>query len=754
MKIDRRSFLSLGVGAGAGIALSPLPWKLTDDLSIWTQMWPWTPVPKDGEIRYVNSVSTLCRCGCGIKVRKVDDRAVKIEGQEGYPGSDGSACALCMSGIQRLYSPTAIRMPLKNTGTKDAPLWQPVTWDTAIREISEKLGNLRKEGKPQALACISGSDKGTVPALFRRFLQAYGSPNFMSMPSYEDAYEMTLKLMHGTDSAVGFDLENADYVISFGSGILEGWGSSVRMFKAKSAWKDKKVKTVQVDTRLSNSAAKADLWLAVKPGSESLLALGMAAVIISEKLYDKKFADQYTFAFDSWKDAEGKEHRGFKEFILENYSLSYVARATGIEESQIVKIAKEFAGASAPIALCGRGQGNTPGSVHEFMAVHALNALAGNINQKGGVWAMPKDDYIRWDEAATDGIAKKGLETPRIDGAGTEKYPLSKSLPHRLAAIINAAEKSPVEVLLVSGANPVYSLPDSKAVKKAFGRIPFIVSFASHMDETSEMADMILPCPSHLERYEDVPTPAGMIRRVTGLARPVVRPQHNRKNAGDSLILIAKALGGSIAGAFPWAAYEECLEKTFGDKWKTLKETGYITEDFSPPYWDKAFATPSKKFAFMSEVCAGAEKKGGAGAAKPEGEENTFPLLLIPFDSMRLACGPVAPTPFMMKTVSDHMLKGKYTVVEIHPETAQKYGLKEGKNAVLSTPKGEAEVKVHLSRRTAPGIVAMPRGLGHSGPDEYISGKGSNFNELIAAVEDPVSGLDAAWGIRAKLVKA
>jgi len=148
------------------------------------------------------------------------------------------------------------------------------------------------------------------------------------------------------------------------------------------------------------------------------------------------------------------------------------------------------------------------------------------------------------------------------------------------------------------------------------------------------------------------------------------------------------------------------------------------------------------------------KKSGAVGPVKPEGDDRAFPLILLPVDSMRLASGPVADTPFLIKTVSDKMLKGKNTVIEINPETAKKYGLKEGKAAVLSTPKGEAEVLVHLSQRVAADVVAMPRGLGHGGPDEYIAGKGCNFNELIGAVEDPVSGLDAAWGIRAKLAKA
>ncbi len=107
-------------------------------------------------------------------------------------------------------------------------------------------------------------------------------------------------------------------------------------------------------------------------------------------------------------------------------------------------------------------------------------------------------------------------------------------------------------------------------------------------------------------------------------------------------------------------------------------------------------------------------------------------------------------TPYAYYTV----LKGKDVFVEVNPETAQKYGLREGQRAILSTPKGNANVKVHLFDGIMPGIVALPRGLGHTAYDNYLAGKGVNFNELIGPVEDPASGMDAAWGIRVKLSKA
>ena len=123
MKIDRRSFLSFLIGGAAGTTLSPLPWKLMDDSAIWTQMWPWTPVPEDGESSYVNSVCTLCSGGCGITIRKIDDRAVKIEGMKGYPVNDGGLCLLGLSGLQLLYSPTRVKGPLKRVGKKGEGKW-------------------------------------------------------------------------------------------------------------------------------------------------------------------------------------------------------------------------------------------------------------------------------------------------------------------------------------------------------------------------------------------------------------------------------------------------------------------------------------------------------------------------------------------------------------------------------------------------------------------------------------------------------
>lgn len=722
MKVDRRSFLSFVIGGAAGTALSPLPWKLMDDSSIWSQMWPWTPVPPDGEVVYEDSTCSLCPGGCGISVRKVDSRAVKIEGQPGHPINDGSICILGLSGLQMLYGPTRIKSPMKRIGERGEGKWQKISWDEAIATLTEKLTDIRDKGEAHTVAAIAGSDSGTVPALLQRFMTAYGSPNFMRSPSQRDIDEFAVKALFGGNGRTGFDVENADYILSFGSGFVDGWGSPVRMFKAASLWKEKNITVVQVEPRLSNSAAKATRWVPVNPGTEADLALGIAAVLVDGSMLNTRALS----GLGSWKGE-----------LLSTYATESVSQTTGVSAEVIVDLAKGFAGAKRPLALFGRGKGLVSGSLRETAAVCILNALAGNINQEGGMWAIPEADYIQWPDVATDNLAAAGLEQPRLDGAGAGKFVDARYLTNRLADSVNGGGPYPMQVLLVAGANPCHDLPDTQGVKAAFARIPLIVSFSSFQDETAAMADLLLPDHVYLERYEDVPVGAGLARQMIGLSKPVVSPQFNTRHLGEVLILTAKAMGGSMAEAFPWGDYETCLEETLAEKWDTLMETGVWVQADTDPIADRL-------------QLAGMD----APAVQAEGDVNSFPLLLVPYDSIKLTSGYVGEAPFMIKAVSDTVIKGTDGFIEINPRTANAVGVREGERARLTTPRGEAQVRVHLFEGIQPGVLAMARGLGHTAYDGHLAGKGVNVNELIGPVEDPSTGFDAAWGIRAKLVKA
>jgi anaerobic selenocysteine-containing dehydrogenase len=738
MKLSRRCFLSFVVGGAAGTALTPLPWKLTDDLSIWSQNWPWTPVPTDGAVSFVNSTCDLCSAHCGITVRTVDNRAIKIEGQEANAFSNRNGiCPLGLSGLQLLYGPIRVQGPLKRIEVDGSVRFQPISWRQAIEEVVSKMAALHSQGKPEAVACLCGREVGTVPKLIQRLLHVYGSPNFICMPSADDAYASALRLTQGIEGFVGLDVENTDFILSFGSALLDGYGSPPRMMQAVGRLTQQSGTLVQIETRLSNTAAKASKWLAPKPGTEAALALGMANVIISQGRLNTEFVNGYTEGFEA-----------FAAMVAEKYAPSAVAEITGIPADTITQTALAFAGAKHPMAICGRGKGQTPVSLKEVLAVQALNALVGSINRKGGIQTIPTYDYLRWPEMELDTTAMAGITKERLDNAGGKKYPHVRSLAHRFVEKIDTAPGE-LGMLLVAECNPCYSLPDSDKVKAAFDKIPFIVSFSSFWDETAMQADLILPNHVYLERFEDLPVMAGTFQPIIGLCQPVVAPLLNTQHLGDTMLQIARSLQGSVAKAFPWNDYESCLMETLGDQWATMSEKGFWASEAATTTREHGFNTPSGKFILMDGTL-GAIFMADAPAASG----GDYPLQLVPYDSIRLSSGYIGATPFMIKAVEETVLKGQEGFAALNPETAIAMGLEQGQPAMLITPVGQAKVRVHLDDGIVPGVVCMPRGLGHTAYDGFLAAKGVNINQLVGTMEDPASGLDAAWGIRAKLVKA
>ncbi|GAB6905360.1 molybdopterin-dependent oxidoreductase [Desulfosarcina cetonica] len=667
----------------------------------------------------MDTTCSLCPGGCGISVRKVDNRAVKIEGKKGHPINDGGVCILGLSGLQMLYGPTRIKAPMKRIGERGEGKWQKISWGAAMEILSKKLGEIREHGEAHSVAAICGADQGTVPSLLKRFMTAYGSPNFICAPSFQDTDELAVKTLFGAAGRTGFDLENADYILSFGSGLADGWRSPVRMIKACSTWREKRVPVVQVEPRLSNSAAKANRWVPITPGTEADLALGIAAAMVAGNM------------------AKSASLGNIKGALLANYAPEKVSQTTGVSVETITELAKAFAAANRPLALSGRGKALSPEGLRETQAIYLLNALAGNINQNGGMWAIAPLDYIQWANPASDKAASAGLRQPRLDGAGSGAYANANALPHRLVDAINSGSPYPLQALLVADANPCHSLHDTKAVKAAFEKIPFIVSFSSFNDETAAMADLLLPDHVYLERFEDVPVTAGLASQTIGLSKPVVSPQFNTRHLGETLICLARAMGGSLAASFPWADYETCLRETLAEKWDVLMKDGVWTAEQMTTA-GSSFRAPALEAATIGV----------------EGEASAFPLLLIPYDSLRISSGYIGDAPFMIKTVADTVIKGKDGFVDINPQTAAEIGLGEGSLALLTTPCGEASVRVHLDEGIMPGVIAMAKGLGHTAYDGYLADKGVNINELIGPVEDPSSGHDAAWGIRAKLAKA
>jgi menaquinone reductase, molybdopterin-binding-like subunit len=789
MKVTRRNFIQLLVGGVAGLQLTPLPWKLTDDIAIWTQNWPWVPVPPTGPFSQTASLCTLCPGGCGIQVRKCGERAVKIEGRSDYPVNPGGICPIGMGGLQLLYN-ESIRFtgPARRVGQRGSGVYQPISWDEALSILTERISTLRKARRPQALAAVDGNPvQSTMAAMIDRFLTAAGSPNYIRVPSEEDTERASLKLMCGSTGGLGYDLENSDFILSFGCGLLEGWGSPGRVLNAWGMWHENPsgphTKIVQVESRASNTASKADRWVAARPGTEMDLALGIAHVLIKENLYDDNFIHSRCHGFDEWTDSEGKEHPGFKGLVLEGFAPKTVEKTTGVPAGTIQEIALEFGKSRCPLALCGKGKGNYNGSVGDVIAVSALNALRGSVNRPGGFLALDPVPLSPLPSFNPDPVAKQGLASLRLDRRQTGDFTLTHSLPGAFAEAILNASVSPVDTLMVFASNPAFTLPDGGAFRRALEKIPFIVSFSPYRDETAIMADLVLPDHTYLEKADEVVQPRGLQYQLYGISKPVIEPVYGTKEAGDSLLETARILGGAFKEAFPWKNYQDVISfraeglfaasgavfnfdgKTPPWKWgqnvktrkpknpaelvKRLRRGGVWyrpVENSSSP-----FATASGRFEFPGGVLEAAVK--GRGAVKQGGKDG-HPLVMIPVEFINLANGWAPHPPYLNKTLFDTQLSKDSSVVEIHPKTAAELRLKNGDEALLESPAGKAHVKVTLFEGAMPGVVYIPSGLGHTAYDEFVKNKGANPNELIVPGTDPVSGLPLWWNTPVKLRKA
>ena len=807
LALNRRNFIKLVVGGAVGTSLTPIGAKMIDDSAIWTQNWPWVPVPRTGEFSQEKSICTMCNGGCGIEVRKVGDRAVKIEGRTDYPVNPGGICPVGMGGLQLLYN-ESIRFPgpMKRTGPRDSGKFVEISWDEALKILAQRITEQRDKRETGSIAAVDGNPAGSTMALMiERLLTAIGSPNYLRIPSAEDTSRIANRLMLGKDMPVAYDLENSDFILSFGSGLLEGWGSPGRVLNAWGLWKDasakRPAKIVQIESRASNTASKADQWLPAKPGTEGALALGLAHVIIKERLYNTEFVNN-AFGFLDWRSPEGATHTGFSTMVLKNYPPETVSKITGLHKQDITELARNFSQADAPVALCGKGKGLLNGSLFESMSILALNALTGNIGRKGGVFVHDPIPLAALPDVIPDETGKEGLEKGRIDQAGGKNTPYTHSLFNRFMDTIISGKNPAVDTLLVFSSNPAFTLPEGGTFRRAMSKVPFIVSFSPFRDETSNMADLILPDHHYLEKIDDVVLPSGIQYPLYGLTRPVIKPLYRTRNSGDVIIELAGQVGGAVKAAFPWQDYEKILRvraqglynsgsgltnyneamppwdhtaartsdyASFEEMWKNIKGKGLWFRSVSANGQIKGFGTPTKRFEFYSTQISNAIQNVNLAemdihvrtdeACMPhyEGshseEKQDHHLKMVPYEMINLASGWLPQPPYLNKTLFDHQLFKGESFAEINPKTAVQYGLRQGDQAIIQSGKGRVQVRINIFEGAMPGIVYLPMGFGHTGYDDFVRGQGVNPNLIIESIRDPLSGLPVWWNTTVKITK-
>jgi anaerobic selenocysteine-containing dehydrogenase len=748
-----------------------------------------------GEERYVATACGQCGAGCGIQVRVVEGRAVKVEGLTSCPINRGGVGPRGLSAPQVLYDPDRIREPLRRTGSRGSGGWEPIGWDEAIALLAGRLGALRERAESHRLGILSGRERGFLPELWRRFAEAYGTPNLFDARSTNDGAQLAaMRFMQGVEEVPAYDWENTRLVLSLGSGVLDASCQLLHFVRARGHHRggEGRARVVHVGSVHSRTAMMADEWIQARPGTHGAFALGMAHILVRDGLHDADFVEQHTLGFDTWTDAAGREHLGFAQ-LLEEYTPERVAKICELRAAKLEEIAARLAEIRPSFAFSGKEDLRASNGVQSALAVHALNALLGAIDRPGGLLVERPAPLSDWPEVEPDDVAQEGLAQPGIL-SGAFRPPFD-ALPARLLG----EARGVLDTLLVYYANPVYARANPRRWREALAEVPYIVSFSPFFDETTaEFADLILPDESWLERWEDSGAAPSQGRAVFTFRQPVVESLYATRNTADVLIGLAGELGDEVAAAFPFQDMKDAFKKRIIGLYKA--KTGSIVEskgsdfltrfyeegfwyDESYAYedWERVLLTESGRFEFFSHSLWAALEESATGRglsidelareltgeADPDrlclpgyrplatdGDPARYPLLLLPYRAGNYSQGYGSSLPWLGELAAWRGRPLWCTEVELHPETARPLGIVTGDRVRVLSTAGQIEGLARLTVGVRREIVHIPQGGGHTAGGRYAKGWGANPMELVSAdLLDPLGGSSPLQGTRVAIVR-
>ena len=651
------------------------------------------------------SVCTLCSSGCGLQVRVMQGDAEvtrrgqqglikmglakKLEGNPQHPVNQGKLCARGQAGLQVLYHPDRITHPIKRSGARGSGEFQPISWDDALKELGAQLTAANPKG---SVAFLSRPLSGQRRQLIDRFLGAYGAPPAIWYEPFDEGVLREANLRSfGYDRRPTFDLGRADYVISFGADFLGTWNSvvaqSIGYGEMRQGRPGRRAKFVQVESRMSQTGANADEWVACRPGTEGVLALGIAHVILSEKLAPQGAGSRAGSLIAGWSAG------------LPDHTPEAVEKQTGVSAAVIKRLAHEVTQSGSATAIVGGAPLAMANGLPTALAVNALESL---VDQGHG--SAPILSF-----------------TPELS-ADT-----SKPLPRRDLHALDGAQ-----LLLLYEANPVFAAPPGLHVRETLAKIPNIVSFGSFIDETSALADLILPDHAPLESWLDSVPESGSSRVVVSLAAPAVLPLHDTRPMPDVLLGVAHQLGGEVAKALPWTTFDAMLRAAYVP---LRTRGGSIDAKTDDDFWDAMQAQGGWWSAPSTDKPAAAEKQQPVTMDSSNGPKavGDFPFYFLPYVSQSFGDGSLAHLPWLQE-LPDVLTSAMWSSwVEIHPKTGERLGIKPGDLVEIASSQGSVRAAAVLSPGIAPDMVAMPVGQGHQNFGRFATGLGANPLSILEA---------------------
>jgi thiosulfate reductase/polysulfide reductase chain A len=676
----------------------------------------------------------LCPARCGVLGFLNYELLAAVQGNPKHINNRGRICARGIAGMNQVYDPDRILHPKKRDGKRGDGKWKNISWDDALGQIFDRLKTLHNHGKNDTF--VFHADRQHISGLTRRFLKNFGQPTILTSDPLENSNKFAAQKMTWGESIEVIDAANCRYFLSFGGNPFESHplfiNFSQRLIDGKI---NRHARLITIDPRLSNTAGKSDEWIPIKPGTDAMLALAMANVIMEKNLSNAQFINQ-------WTNTSVNELKNY----LSQYTLKKAAEITQVQAEAIERIAIDFATTQPGVAFSGGGVTDHVNGTENERCIMLLNAIVGNIDVEGG-YCLPR------------------------------KYRLEEFDPEeRLTNEQNSLEffksvqdqKQQVDLYFAYKNNPVYEQPDcnfTQAVMKDETKMPFTVVMDTVMSETAALADLVLPATTFLESWDLNSAPSFDLIPFVSLGQPVIQPLGESKPLYDTWIQIVN-MGNRIVNNFNYTNIEHYIKEiaaqipglTSGSDFANLKKDGiWYAEEKKAEYQtfrNLGFNTPTNKFEIVSQ----------------NSSFSRLPTYQAIQEHITLAKNELILIPFHVNVMRSDLTNAKW-LAEIHhsnsalinTRTARSLKIKTGDEILLQSPVGQVKIKAHLTEGVHPEVIAIANSLGHweygriaraeqfesEDPDtKFIwwekQGKGVHPNFVIPLSIDPV-GKGQCW---------
>lgn len=517
MKLTRREFIKASVAfasaMAAGCATTGEEMPVTSAMALRTAK---AAGPAKGE--WVSTACQGCTQWCAIQVYVQDGRATRVRGNPNSKTNHGHVCPRGHLIPQQTYDPDRIKVPMKRTnpakGRGVDPKWVPISWDEALDIVAGKMMELRAANETHKFCYIRGRYSATsTDLLYGTLPKIFGTGNYFSHSAIcAEAEKMGPGLTQGFFGYRDYDLEKVNCLVIWGCDPLASnrqVPNTIRRFGEIMA----RGTIVTVDPRLSTSASKSHEWLPLKPGTDGALAAAIAHVILTEGTWSREFVGDFKdgknlfvagATVDEAAFAEKETHGLVKWWNLElkDKTPAWAEKETLIPAAQTVRVARAMARAAPKAAVwMGPGVAMNPRGTYTSMAVYALNALLGSVDQEGGVLQSSSVPVARLPSADkyVDEQAKAAAKGKKIDMRGDKNMPaMMNARPGSGVVTNNIANgmlKDPgaVKVLMSSWSNFNFSCTDPKRWDRALAKVPFFVHMVTNPSEMTQFADVVLP---------------------------------------------------------------------------------------------------------------------------------------------------------------------------------------------------------------------------------------------------------------------